>query len=261
MSSIGLADEFIRKFGIQECNSAGPSGQKSVFIVKIEGIKYALKVIKSADERFTREIDIYKKYAENIGLPKIVKIENYLGDTILIEEYIEGDDLHNIMHEYIGDEDKIINLIYDISSILRPIWEDRYVHRDLKPQNIRIRKDGKPVVLDFGIARALDEETITAAGSQPYTWSYASPEQFSGNKSLISYRTDFFCLGIIAYRLLHGELPFGSTKTQVEQKFAAQKLETLPINSVLSKFYSSVLRYNTSERPGRIDNYLKLLKP
>ena len=259
MATIGLSPDLIEHFKIQDYKHAGPSGQKSVFIVKIDDILYALKIIKSADERTKREIEIYRKYAGNIGLPTVVRVEEYHGETIILEEYIDGEDLHNIMDQYLGNEDKILQLVYDISLILKPIWEDRYIHRDLKPQNIRIKKDGTPVVLDFGIARALDEETITVAG-QPFTWSYASPEQLLGKKELISYRTDFFCLGIIAYRLFHGGLPFGNTKALVEKKFTARDLELAIDNSLIAKFYGTVLKYNTSERPGRIETYLKLLQ-
>lgn len=263
MTSLELSPQLINHYKIKEYRHNGPSGQKSVFIVKIEENQYALKIIKNADERTFREIEIYKNYVSNEGVPTVFNVENFGVDTIILEEYIEGEDLSSLTSEYKGKEDKIIDLIYDISIILQPIWEDRYVHRDLKPQNIRIMKNGKPVVLDFGIARALDDETITAAGTQPLTWSFASPEQYLGNKNLISYRTDFFCLGIIAYYLFTGKLPFGNTRKEVDENFQRKsyvldfELET----KVLSNFCENVLKFNTSERPGKIATYLKLLKP
>jgi serine/threonine protein kinase len=260
MASIGLTSEIIDHFKIVNYRHAGPSGQKSVFIVEIDSAEYALKIIKFADERTTREIDILKKYELNSGLPKIINVERFENDTIILEEYIEGDDLSNLFSEYLGNERKILKLIYDISIILKPIWEDRYVHRDLKPQNIRIKKNGLPVVLDFGIARALDDATITAAGTQPFTWCYASPEQISGNKELISYRTDFFCLGIIAHRLFYGVLPFGDDRLSVEKSFNEKLVNISFSNSPLSFFCSKVLKYNTSERPRKIDTYLNLLQ-
>lgn len=260
MASIGLTNEIIKHFSIDKYRHAGPSGQKSVFIVEIDSIEYALKIIKVADERTLREIEIHKKYDSNIGLPKIIKVEKFESETIILEEYIEGNDLSNLLDTYLGNEDKILKLIYNISIILKPIWEDRYVHRDLKPQNIRIRDNGLPVVLDFGIARYLNDATITAAGTQPYTWCYASPEQISGNKELISYRTDFFCLGIIAYKLFYGTLPFGNDRASVEDSFSKKLPNLYSQNNTLSNFCSNVLKYNTSERPRKIDTYLKLLQ-
>lgn len=260
MASIGLTQEIIDHFKIEKFRHTGPSGQKSVFIVEIESVEYALKIIKLTDERTFREIEIHKKYDSNIGLPKIIKVEKFENETIIMEEYIDGDDLSNLLHNYLGNENKILKLIYDISLILKPIWEDQYVHRDLKPQNIRIRKNGLPVVLDFGIARSLNDETITVAGTQPYTWCYASPEQILGNKDLISYRTDFFCLGIIAHKLFFGTLPFGEDRVSVEKSFE-QKLVNLSFSDgALTSFCSNVLKYHVSERPRRIETYLNLLQ-
>ena len=263
MASLALSNELISHFKIDDYTHNGPSGQKSVFIVNIEGQKYALKIIQNADERTFREINIHKSYVENKGVPKIHNVEKFGSETIILEEYIEGSDLSALLTEYQGNESKIIELIYNIAIILKPIWEDRYVHRDLKPQNIRIMNDGKPVVLDFGIARALDDETITAAGTQPLTWCFASPEQYLGNKSLISYRTDFFCLGIIAYYLFTGKLPFGDSKGEVEKTFE-NKVYSLDFSNernTLTNFCESVLKYYPSERPGRIPTFLNLLKP
>ena len=81
-----------------------------------------------------------------------------------------------------------------------------------------MRGNGNPVVLDFGIARALDEKSITVSG-QPLSWRFASPEQFFGQKKYISYRTDFFCLGIMAFYIFTNRLPFGNTQSQIEKVF------------------------------------------
>ena len=84
------------------------------------------------------------------------------------------------------------------------------VHRDLKPANIIIRPDGTPCIIDFGIARFLDMESLTntLSPSGPRTPLYASPEQMRNDKHLIDMRTDFFALGIVAMELFLGVHPY-----------------------------------------------------
>ena len=259
MTSIALTPGLLAHFNISNYRQAtSPGGQKTVFIVDIENIQYALKVIHVADERFEREVKICQQYNHLKGVPSILRVEKYLSDTIILEEYIEGNDLSEIFSQYKGNDKKILDLIYKVGNILKPIWDDRYVHRDLKPQNIRIRKNGDPVVLDFGIARALDEESITASGSQPLSWLYASPEQYAGKKDLISYRTDFFCLGIIAYYLYTNKLPFGNTKDLISTTFSNPPFIINSGSKSINAFCNAVFPYSPADRPRKIETFLKL---
>jgi serine/threonine-protein kinase len=260
MSSIYLSEGLLNYFGISDYITAKPGGQKTVFIVTIEGLKYALKIINTADDRFKREVRICEQFTENHGIPSIVRIEIYEKDTIILEEYIEGSDLNEIISEYKNKEEKVCQLIHSIGQILSPVWEARYVHRDLKPQNIRIQKSGDPVVLDFGIARALDEESITVSGGQPLSWLFASPEQYAGKKELISYRTDFFCLGIIAFHLFTNTLPFGNNKAEISATFQKGSLSVSTGNTTIDNFCNAVFKKNPSERPRKISSFLKLIE-
>lgn len=260
MASIELTKELLKYFNISEYKQANPGGQKTVFIVIINNKKYALKIINFADDRFEREVKICKQFDDNKGIPNIIRIEPFEKNTIIIEEYIEGNDLSELIKDYKGNEQKISQLINAIGTILIPVWNAKYVHRDLKPQNIRIRHNGEPVVLDFGIARALDDESITATGVQPYTWPFASPEQYSGQKNLISYRTDFFCLGIIAYYLYTNTLPFGNTRGEIFKAFQDDKLIVNSGNEYIDTFCNNVLKKNPSERPRKIELFLKLIE-
>ena len=84
------------------------------------------------------------------------------------------------------------------------------VHRDIKPQNIRVRPDGTPVIIDFGLARhlGLPDLTHTLQGARIGTPGYFAPEQFDGNKRDIDHRTDLFAVGILLYEATTGEAPF-----------------------------------------------------
>lgn len=258
MGSIALKDNFIQHFKIDDYVQAAPGGQKTVFIVEIAGKKFALKIIKFVDERLAREIKICERYASNTGIPSLVHIEEFNGDTIILEEYIYGNDLSEIIDDFIGDEKRVLAIMHRIGVILEPVWIDRFVHRDLKPHNIRICESGLPVVLDFGIARALDDETITAAGTQPLSWLYASPEQYFGKKDLISYKTDFFCLAIIAYRLFVGKLPFGDSKDKIAGTFSKPLLPVNTGSKGIDNFCNAMFHINPSVRPRKIEAYLKL---
>lgn len=258
MGALDLSQKLIKHFKITDFSEPKSGGQKTVYIVKIDGKDYALKIIKVEDERFEREVKICEEFKDVEGIPKIVKIEKFEGDTIILEEYIEGEDLKDVLINYKDDEGKITKLIIDIAEILRPVWAANYVHRDLKLENIRISPDGKPFVLDFGIARALDEATITAGAMQPHSWPFASPEQHDGKKELITYRTDFFSLGGIASFLYTGKLPFGTTKDQVAQNLLSGKeVEFNTGNEKLDKFCSSACRIKVSARPRTVDLFLK----
>eukprot|EP01093_Parvamoeba_rugata_P000793 TRINITY_DN1097_c0_g1_i4.p1 TRINITY_DN1097_c0_g1~~TRINITY_DN1097_c0_g1_i4.p1 ORF type:complete len:260 (+),score=38.74 TRINITY_DN1097_c0_g1_i4:1175-1954(+) len=259
MPSIELSEEIRKHFAIKNYKQANPGGQKTVFIVNIGDIEYALKIIKTADERFEREVKICNEFSENTGIPLINKIEQFEKETIILEEYIDGSDLSELTANYYNDETKICSLLLEIITILEPVWMAKYVHRDLKPQNIRIKPDGSPVVLDFGIARALDEESITVSGGQPLSWYFASPEQYSGQKRLISYRTDFFCLGIIAYSLFMNSLPFGNNREEISQSFEDGNLKVKTGNEKIDNFCNAVFKINPSERPRDVESLIKYL--
>ena len=260
MKSIALTQELLNHFQISEYYQANPGGQKTVFIVTIDNKKFALKIINVADERFEREVKICKEFALNNGIPNIERVEIFGSNTIILEQYIDGNDLSEILPEFLNNEQKIREILTKVVKILIPIWEARYVHRDLKPQNIRIKSNSEPVVLDFGIARVLNDDSITATGGQPLSWLFATPEQYSGKKDLISYKTDFFCLGIIAFNLFTGRLPFGNTREEIEQTFMKNISEINSGNEFINNFSNEVFKINPSERPRKINSILNLLE-
>ncbi|MDQ2180820.1 serine/threonine-protein kinase [Marinifilum sp. D714] len=259
MPIVSLTREFLEHFNITECSRAICGGQKTVYKVRIDGKFYALKVIKVADERFIRELKICEEFKQNAGIPRIFEVKSYDGETVILEEFIDGNDLSQISGQYLGDETKVCRLIKEIIQSLKPVWEARYIHRDLKPANIRIRKNGTPVILDFGIARALDDESITVSGGQPLTYIYGSPEQYAGKKSLISYRTDFFCIGVIAFQLYTGKLPFGNGREEIGLKYKNGNLKVSSGSEKIDIFCNAVFKVNPSERPRTIDSLIKLI--
>jgi serine/threonine-protein kinase len=131
----------------------------------------------------------------------------------ILEEYIESVSLTQQLAEY-SEPNKAFSLLLDLIYGLSVIWEMHIVHRDIKPDNILITGNGKPKIIDLGIARLLDEESLTVSSAirGPATPVYAAPEQLQNRKESIDCRTDQFNLGIIlAQLLMSGKHPFDPT--------------------------------------------------
>ena len=207
-----------------------PSEQKAAFHVKTAtGADLCLKLIAPHYERDRLDREI--QALQSIDNPNVVRLVEYTfsskpGDLrhYVIEEFIEGQDLQDILMA--GKKWPIKAAAEFFSSLcdgLTALREKEIVHRDLKPANIRVRPDGGPVVIDFGLARhlALPDLTQTASGAGIGTPKYFAPEQFEGTKHDIDHRTDLFALGIMMYEALTGESPFYSvamtTRAQLQQ--------------------------------------------
>lgn len=262
MTTYQLNKDFVDKYsisGFHQKEKAG--GQKIVFFPLRDGQETVLKIFNSgADERFDRELQIYNKFSHLGGIPKILEVADFQGSTFVFEEFIRGDTLTDIISTYRGDDVAVKELTVGLFDILTPIWKDNYVHRDIKPDNIIVRPDGKPVVIDFGIAREVGGNTLTATGLQPMSWRFASPEQYRAQRDLISYRTDFFCIALLAYFLYHASHPFGNNQKEIESRYAAGVEKFVCDTSFsLLDFCIDALKFNASERPRYIEDlYAKL---
>lgn len=185
----------------------GTGSFKKVFRVSDkEGGLYALKIIigSTHDPRTIREIDALKK-CDHPNIGKLIKVGNHLVDAksydYMVEEFLPGGTLTSKLEEVEKLSIKEINnLGITLINAISHIATLRIVHRDIKPDNIMFREDGKtPVLVDFGIARDLSKASLTKTWQMrgPGTPYFAAPEQLNNRKRLIDWRTDQFSLGIV----------------------------------------------------------------
>ncbi len=131
---------------------------------------------------------------------------------VSIEEHIDSNPLTALMGEFYGDCLGTTRIAFEIADSLMPLWTHakKYVHRDIKPANILIRPDRSVVVIDLGIVRETGGQGITADGwgAAPLTVDYAAPEHIANDKDAVSYKTDFFSIGVLMYQMISGSNPF-----------------------------------------------------
>ncbi|HZI43265.1 MAG TPA: serine/threonine-protein kinase [Gemmatimonadaceae bacterium] len=165
--------------------------------------------------RFLREAET----AAQLSHPNIVPIytvDETEGLVFFVMAYVDGENLaKRIFERGVLPSDEVRKVLRDVADALAYAHERGVVHRDIKPDNIIIAaQTGRPMVTDFGIARAVSDgdSRLTATGMAIGTPAYMSPEQAAGERT-IDGRSDLYSLGIVAYQMLAGEPPFvaGST--------------------------------------------------
>ena len=119
-----------------------------------------------------------------------------------------------------------LGLLAGVADAVEHAHQRGVIHRDLKPANILVTEDGQPKVLDFGVARVTDSDLRTTtfetrAGSLIGTLAYMSPEQASGDPGELDTRSDVYALGVIAYELLAGTLPYTIDGSRIHEAITA----------------------------------------
>lgn len=158
-------------------------------------------------ERFQREA----KAAANVVHPHIIQIYAYgidNGTPYFAMEYVEGEDLQQRMRRVKKIPiDEIVDTMIAVASALGAAHEKSMIHRDVKPSNVMIDRQGNVKVMDFGLAKAASADgSLTQSGVIMGTPNYLSPEQGRGDP--IDGRADLYSLGVVMYELLAGDLPF-----------------------------------------------------
>ena len=134
------------------------------------------------------------------------------GQPYLVLEYVEGEPIDRWCDERGLDARSRVRLFLDVLAAVAHAHSNLVVHRDLKPSNVMVSKDGRVKLLDFGIAKLLEEDgaltQLTREGMRAFTPAFAAPEQVTGE--CVTTATDVYALGSLLYLLLAGKHPAGS---------------------------------------------------
>lgn len=196
----------------------GSGGMSTVYKAKCHKLNrlVAIKVLKdefSNDSNFVSKFKMEAQAAAGLSHPNIVSVYDVIDEGqihYIVMELIEGITLKSYISKKGGLEIReSIGIAIQVAQGMQAAHEQHIIHRDIKPQNMIISRDGKVKVADFGIARAVSAQTLTstAMGSVHYI----SPEQARGGFS--DERSDIYSLGVTMYEMVTGRLPFDGDNT------------------------------------------------
>ncbi|MBQ3340851.1 MAG: protein kinase [Kiritimatiellae bacterium] len=226
----------------------GQGGMGSVWLAEdtqLDNKQFAIKMLPSilvSNKRAYRQLKDEALVAMKLTHPNIVQIrafEENNGNPFLVMDYIDGETLDDYLAE-VGNgedgtgngraastrppsgglpEDEVIRLLKPIAAALDYAHSKGVVHRDVKPGNVMIAKDGTPYILDFGIAREIQETMTRVTGKlSSGTLLYMSPEQLNGDAPTPAQ--DIYAFAAMVYECLKGEPPFvrGAIEDQIKNK-------------------------------------------
>jgi len=201
--------------GYRIIRPVGEGGMASVFLAVQKSLEreVALKVMSpvlAANSEFASRFLIEGKITAKLQHPNLVTvydIGSHNGIYYLAAEYIPGGTLKDKVTSGGLNVGEMLDIVSDIAHGLDFAHQKGFVHRDVKPGNVLFRNDGRVVLADFGIAKAMDgSNSSTVAGSSIGTPDYMSPEQARGET--VDGRSDLYALGVVLFELLVGHPPY-----------------------------------------------------
>ncbi len=267
--------EIIRQIGI--------GGMGEVYLARDQKLDRPV-AIKILNERFSADDSNLKRFvreakaASALNHPNILVIHE-IGESdgvhYIVSEFIDGKTLREVLTQSQLSLENVLELAIQIASALSAAHEAGLVHRDIKPENVMVRPDGYVKVLDFGLAKLVEQRkkpfigledgavrTQTAKGVILGTVSYMSPEQAKGDE--VDEQSDIFSLGAVIYEMIAGTTPFAGKS--IAETFAnvinaePQPLPTVTLPEKLKRIVAKTLCKSKDERYQTMTQVLADLK-
>lgn len=201
----------------------GRGGMGIVYRARQQGLGrvVALKVLRSIEshpkvrQRFQQEAETVASL-QHPNIVQVIEISLESGKEFLSMEFLGGGSLEAKLEQRAWSNHEIAALIQTLARAIHYAHERGIIHRDLKPANILFTAENTPKIVDFGLAKKLqDELSGSVTGGVLGTPCYMSPEQAAGNETPIGFSTDVYSLGVVLYQMLTKRLPFEG-KTAIE---------------------------------------------
>jgi eukaryotic-like serine/threonine-protein kinase len=187
----------------------GSGGMASVLLCRDERLDREVAVKRlhadspvDVEQRFVREA----KLGASLNHPNLVSVFDTATDdegVLIVMEYVEGEALARTLRRGPLPTERVASMVRDVGSALDHAHAQGVVHRDVKPGNVLLRRDGVTKLVDLGIATAQDHTRLTHSGMVLGTAAYMAPEQLEGRKTTPA--TDIYALAVVAYEALTGE--------------------------------------------------------
>lgn len=227
-------------------------GQGVVYIGTVDGQSAAIKLYTSLpyETRVDREVDALRKVScvAIVGLLWAGSVRIASDDIrVVATKLVGGEPLDQVLAKRALTEAEIGAVVYDATLAVQALWNKKIVHRDLKPSNL-IMENGRATVIDLGVARHVDQSTLTALNSTWGTRGYMSPEQCRYIKQL-TCRSDLFAIAVIAVQCAIQRHP---TNGDQQRLVAGGWSTTLPPKAAALAFaplLQRMLELRTTRRP------------
>ena len=173
----------------------------------------AVKILRpefTKDAAFVENFKMESQAAAGLTHPNVVGVYDVGREgniNYIVMELIEGRTLNDIIRDEAPmDYRKVIDITKQVAAALKVAHKNKIIHRDVKPHNIMVTNEGVVKLADFGIAKAVNDATLSTGSKIIGSVHYFSPEQARGN--YVDERSDIYSLGIVMYEMLTGQVPF-----------------------------------------------------
>jgi non-specific serine/threonine protein kinase len=250
----------------------GEGGMGEVYLAEDTKLnrQVALKFLPSRlalDESFKARFKREAQAAARLNHPNIItvhEVAEYENRSFIAMEYVEGQSLKEVITGKDLSVEEILDIGLQISDGLAKAHQAGIVHRDIKPQNVLVDKEGRAKVCDFGLAKAKTDVMLTQTGTTLGTVAYMSPEQARGEEA--DQRSDIFSLGVILYEMFTRQLPFkGEHEAAIFHSIMNEQPQPLArfnnrVSPELERIVSKALAKDKEERYQHVDDLRADLK-